>query len=275
MTMLEDSQLAVEIGKRIAAFRHASRLSQTALASRVGMRQAPLSNLEKGKGLPSTRVLLGLAQALNVSVDDLLGVQHVRSEVGGLLCICGDSAAKDIAEAAVTQNKGAAFPSLCFDLSPNAAETIASSLRRVLGCEHVIGLNLVQHLNWEGIAVIEAEISSRCAVFCSDSGVSCIVLSSTLEPELKSFTAAYGLGRIAIAARDKCMEERIDSFQAQKDRLANAVASAFLMPNELVSRYISSRDISDMVSFSQMAHSFAVTEEQLKARLGMLGIVTP
>jgi len=272
--MLEDSQLALEIGKRIAAFRHASRLSQTSLANRVGMRQAPLSNLEKGKGLPSTRVLLGLAEALSVSVDDLLGVSHAHSEVGGLLCICGDPNVKAAAEEAAAQNKSAiSMPTLCFDLSPSEAEMIASSLRRMLGCEHVVGFDLVQHLNWEGIAVIDAEMSTRCAVFCSESGVACLVINPTLEPELRPFTVAYGLARLAIASRDKRMGERPDSLQVQKERLANAVASAFLMPNELISRYISVHGIPDASTLELMARRFAVTEEQLKARLGMLGIV--
>ena len=276
MSSSEDNKLAEEIGKRIAAFRHACRFSQTTLAKRVGIRQAPLSNLEQGKCLPSTRVLMKLAQALGVSVDDILGVHGQSFQAcESLICLCGDVGTRSVAVDAVNRSErvSAALPGLSFELVAAEAEMIAQALRRSLGCEHVVDLDLVSHLIWEGIPVAEAETASLCSAYRGEGGVACLVLKAGLSEEMKRFGAAYGLARLTIAVRDTLLQEKWETLQNQKDRVANAVASAFLMPNDLVARYIMRKGMPSSHDISEMSRHFGVSDDQLKSRLSVLGMV--
>ncbi len=63
---------AIEVGRRIRDLRRAAHLSQEALAAAIGIKQAPLSNLENGKNLPSARVTLALANYFDISLDALM-----------------------------------------------------------------------------------------------------------------------------------------------------------------------------------------------------------
>lgn len=275
MGSAEDNKLAEEIGKRIAAFRHACRFSQTTLAKQVGIRQAPLSNLEQGKCLPSTRVLMKLAEALGVSVDDILGVRDEGEKGAALVCVCGDAGTRDAAVAALRE-KGPArvtLPGSSFELAATEAEMVAQMLRRSLGCEHVARLDVVEHLKWEGIAVGEAETASLCSVYRGEGGAACLVLKRGLSEENRRFAAAYGLARLMIAARDAALHEKWETLQSQKDRLANAVAAAFLMPNELMTRYIMKNGMPSADDISVMSRFFGVSEDQLKSRLSVVGVV--
>ena len=60
------------IGMNVAALRRDKGLSQEDLADAAGLRQAYLSGLEAGKRNPTVRTLVRLADALSVSIDDLI-----------------------------------------------------------------------------------------------------------------------------------------------------------------------------------------------------------
>ncbi len=62
----------VAIGATIRELRRRAHLEQGELARRIGIRQGSLCNIELGKTLPSTPVLIKLAHALNVTVDRIL-----------------------------------------------------------------------------------------------------------------------------------------------------------------------------------------------------------
>lgn len=61
-----------EIGLRIRAYRLERRLTQEQLAERIERAVETISNLERGISLPNEATLIRLAQALDVSVDELL-----------------------------------------------------------------------------------------------------------------------------------------------------------------------------------------------------------
>jgi len=67
-----DGALAGAVGAGIRRIRRRRHITQKDLAEQIGIRAGPLSNIESGKNLPSARVLLRLAQVLDVRVDDLL-----------------------------------------------------------------------------------------------------------------------------------------------------------------------------------------------------------
>lgn len=77
--MSEQTNLAVAVGMRIRNLRRAAHLSQEVLAAAIGIQQAPLSNLENGKNLPSTRVALALANYFGISLDTLMYGQRAAA----------------------------------------------------------------------------------------------------------------------------------------------------------------------------------------------------
>lgn len=70
--------IGVDIGLRIKALRRVNHLTQAELARRIGIRTGPMNTLEKGRHIPSGRVLYRLAEVLATSVDSLLGVGSHR-----------------------------------------------------------------------------------------------------------------------------------------------------------------------------------------------------
>lgn len=65
--------LAATVGARIRELRRERHITQLELARRLGIRPGPMNVIEKGRHVPSGRVLYRVAQELGVSVDDLFG----------------------------------------------------------------------------------------------------------------------------------------------------------------------------------------------------------
>lgn len=282
MSGSEDKDLAVEIGKRIAYYRHESHLSQTTLAKLVGIRQAPLSNLEKGKCLPSTRVLMKLSQVLHVPADQILGVaiSEESLEASSIRSIYGDESCITLCQKwpKTARYHVVSLPHLSFEYNEIEAENIACHLRNVFGCEHIVKLDWCNHLQWEGIHVCEASITSPCAVFMDMvTSESWLFIKSACTFEEKNYYVAYGLARLVIAHRDSIVGENLKSFMSQKDRLARAIALALLMPNALVARYIALEGTSVLEHLNEhldpLMASFGVRREDLVLRLKMLGML--
>lgn len=61
------------IGERIRAFREIKRWKQKNLAEATGILAACISLYESGKAIPGTFNLIAIADALEVSLDDLVG----------------------------------------------------------------------------------------------------------------------------------------------------------------------------------------------------------
>ncbi len=67
------SRVADDLSSNVRAFRELRGLTQADLARRAGMQAASISHFEPGQRLPSLDSLVRLADALEVSVDMLLG----------------------------------------------------------------------------------------------------------------------------------------------------------------------------------------------------------
>ena len=100
-----------QIGQRIRKIRKAHKLSQDELASKVGISTTHMSHIETGNTKLSLPVLVDLADALEVRVDDLLfdsprdSVSSTGDELQQLLDCCNSQQAKvilDIAKSAKT-----------------------------------------------------------------------------------------------------------------------------------------------------------------------------
>lgn len=64
------------LGKKIAEFRRRSRLTQNDLAVKVGVTAQAVSKWEQGKSCPDIAILDEIADALGISLFELLGMDE-------------------------------------------------------------------------------------------------------------------------------------------------------------------------------------------------------
>ncbi|ESY89433.1 helix-turn-helix transcriptional regulator [Mesorhizobium sp. LNHC229A00] len=68
------------IGTRVQAARRRAKLSQEALADRIGRTPESISNIERGKQMPNVETLVELARVLNVPLTDFFeGLEKRRA----------------------------------------------------------------------------------------------------------------------------------------------------------------------------------------------------
>lgn len=91
----------IRTGKRIAELRKSKGLTQQELAERLNLSNKTISKWETGAGSPDISNLLILAEALNVSVDELLRGE-LETEVGTK---CTDSPECETKRASVTADQ--------------------------------------------------------------------------------------------------------------------------------------------------------------------------
>lgn len=76
--MDEQTDVAGHLARNLAALRHARALTQEALAKGAGVPRSTIANLESGEGNPSLAVLLKVAGALGVPIDELLSPPRAK-----------------------------------------------------------------------------------------------------------------------------------------------------------------------------------------------------
>ena len=74
--------LYVELGKNIASFRKDLSLSQSELASRIGMSQQYLAAIEIGERRIQIEELLKLCDLLHISINEVLPVSKIQKKPG-------------------------------------------------------------------------------------------------------------------------------------------------------------------------------------------------
>jgi XRE family transcriptional regulator, regulator of sulfur utilization len=76
--MDEPQQVASHLARNLSALRHARSLTQEALARSAEVPRSTIANLESGEGNPSLTVLLKVANALGVPIDELLAAPRAK-----------------------------------------------------------------------------------------------------------------------------------------------------------------------------------------------------
>lgn len=71
----------MNVGTQVRALREQQGLSQAALAARTGVHQAHIANIESGAKKPSVKVLVALASALGVTINDLVTVTDAAEPI--------------------------------------------------------------------------------------------------------------------------------------------------------------------------------------------------
>ena len=86
--MDDPDRIAAHLARNLAALRRARTLTQETLARDAGLPRSTIANLESGEGNPSLTVLVKVASALGVPIDELLGAprapvrQWAAAEIG-------------------------------------------------------------------------------------------------------------------------------------------------------------------------------------------------
>ena len=86
----------IEIGKQIRKYRILKRLSQETLAEKIDISTTHMSHIETGSTKLSLPVLVKLAQALQVSSDDILNINVENSRNSTLSEITKDCSPEEI-----------------------------------------------------------------------------------------------------------------------------------------------------------------------------------
>ena len=68
---MNDKELAIYIGQKIKEYRQIKKFTQKELATIVGIGDSSIANYEKGIRTPKKKVLFKLANAFNITIDDL------------------------------------------------------------------------------------------------------------------------------------------------------------------------------------------------------------
>jgi transcriptional regulator with XRE-family HTH domain len=74
------SDTAIALGVRVARYRKRKEMSQGALGEKCGVSQVHIADIEHGRRQPSIELLKKLCVALEVSADQLLGLDDSQLE---------------------------------------------------------------------------------------------------------------------------------------------------------------------------------------------------
>lgn len=224
-----ERDIAVRVGSRIRQLREIQHVSQIRLATEIGIRAGPLGWIEKGKHLPSGRVLYRLAKQLNVRIDDLFQEKNVwetgipsASDTMPILLPPLDNAVADNAEPVKSAHiicQGVAetliqLEELCgaakmaeiplyvpFRPTEAGAEHLAACVRQGLGVGSAVIYDYLELLENAGMRVVFMDMPEGCSTFCGYDRLNrnaFFFVNSLLkkQPETQVFRIMFELGRI-------------------------------------------------------------------------------
>lgn len=266
-----EREIALRVGARIRQLREIQHVSQVRLATEIGIRAGPLGWIEKGKHLPSGRVLYRIAKQLNVRLDDLFqeadvwqaAAQAVSDSAPVLLAPLDTEAAAEPVKAAhiVCQSvaekliqleelcgvsKALAMP-LAAPFSPteNGAEHAAALARQSLGIGDAIVSDYLELLEGAGLRVVFLDMPDGCDTFGGCDRVNrnaFIFVNSRLkkQPEQQVYRLVFELGRIFWHARKQSGAADAEALAGAEEavldeaQFARRFAAHFLMPARAV-----------------------------------------
>lgn len=280
-------------GDRLRVARKKAGLSQRALASAVepAVTAQAISRYEANEMMPSSRVLVALAHALDVSLDFLMSNQVAaiegvdfrkraktsaqdRAKVEALVI---EELEKYLAVEAILGHEGAEEGSVVLApgevASYEEAEERANELRQRwnLGTDPIP--SMVGLLEDHGVKVIEAELPNDIAgMTCvarrheTDSGVWVIIVSSTVNVERKRLTLAHELGHGVITG--------VANSGIRLEKAVNRFAGAFLVPAETIRAEVGAERRS--VAYNEikyLKHLCGVSASAVLVRLKDVGVL--
>ncbi|MBE0467409.1 MAG: ImmA/IrrE family metallo-endopeptidase [Candidatus Desulforudis sp.] len=240
------------IGERIKLARGAAGLSLRALADQVGVSAQAISKYERGLDIPSSGVLLRLAQALGVELEYFFRTRTLKIQTPAFrkrsrLPAAGRKRVMGLAQEWIERHLDVE------DLFPDRASALPSSalweIRKPIGsleeveeqADHLrriwnIGTdpieNLTELLEDRGVRVglIDAQPGFDACLFETEDGQPVIVVNRNLPGDRQRFSLGHELGHAVLAL------EEVDA-----EKAANRFAGAFLVPAETARRELGNR----------------------------------
>lgn len=284
--------------------RKAKGFTQLMLARKIGMSPVQLCKIEKGHSSPTLDTAERIAEALDVSIAELLSISSVNETDIPIIDL--DNAAmsrfypvrfgdrESIHDAAIIQeifkseNRQCAFENALkishatllpfvhsFKIEPFGAKTVARYVRAACAVGAASFADLVELLEFRNVRFhimnLPGDIQSR-SFFDSENHSLSIVLSKDNTPERSIYRIAYELAWMVISGSMGFKPVREG---AQRHRFAREFAAEFLMPEESVRFAVSQLGVGpndwtfDMIvwlksKFNVSAESFALRLEALK-----------
>lgn len=263
-----EREIAVRVGGRIRQLREIQHISQIRLATEIGIRAGPLGWIEKGKHLPSGRVLFRLAKQLNVRLDDLFQESNIwqpgaptlsdsapvllpplatdakAEAVKSVHIICQSIANKvlelEALSGAVKMSETPLY--VPFARTETGAEYLAARVRQNLGIGNAIVNDYVELFENVGLRIVFMEMPEGCETFSGYDSLNrnaLFFVNSLLkkQPELQVFRLVFELGRIFWYTRslfgagvDEAQAELADEAVLDETQFAQRFAECFLMP---------------------------------------------
>jgi Zn-dependent peptidase ImmA (M78 family)/DNA-binding XRE family transcriptional regulator len=267
-----EREIAIRVGGRIRQLREIQHLSQIRLATEIGIRAGPLGWIEKGKHLPSGRVLYRIAKQLNVRLDDLFqesnvwqpGAPTVSDEAPVLLPPLDTAVGSEAMKSAhiicqSVADKLLELEELCgavkmsemplfvpFPPTETGAEHLAARVRQNLGIGNAIVYDYLELFESAGLRIVFMEMPEGCETFCGYDRLNrnaFFFMNSLLkkQPEHQLFRLVFELGRIFWYTRklygavaEEAQVAMADEADLDEAQFARRFAANFLMPASAV-----------------------------------------
>jgi len=270
-----EREIAIRVGARIRQLREIQHISQIRLATEIGIRAGPLGWIEKGKHLPSGRVLYRLAKQLNVRLDDLFQEANVWqsaaptvSDTAPVLLAPFDmeAGAESVKSAHImcqsVSVKLLELEGLCgavktseiplfipFTPTEAGAEHVAANMRQNLGIGDAIVNDYLELLENAGLRVVFLDMPDGCATFSGYDRLNrnaFFFVNSRLkkQPEHQLFSLVCELGRILwytrklYGAGTDAQSLPVDDVALDEEQFARRFAVHFLMPVTAVQKTV-------------------------------------
>lgn len=274
----------MDLGERIKAARRQGGHSLRSLSEAVGVSAQAVSKYERGLDVPSSGVLIRLAQALNMRVEQLLRPTevslssfryrgHVTLPQRNQLRV--QAQAQDWLERYLTtetilgETIPFAFPEINRQVgSLDEAERAALELRRAwdLGLAPID--SMVEVLEAKGIKVglVEGAEKFDALTFWANKTIPVMVVKQDIPGDRQRFSLAHELGHLILEVAPHLDEEKV----------AHRFGGAFLVPEPAVNYELGrKRHKLDLYELHLLKHKYGVSMQALIYRAKDVGILSP
>jgi len=311
----EDALLRQRIGLQVRTFRQLKHLSQAELAAQVGIRPGPMNAIEKGKHVPTGRMLLRLAEALGVSVDSLLGrpeavfaareerPSYLRSETSDGHPVAQPMRLRDdqpldpatekqlqqrvfeflALEDACQAQKCATIPLRHpFTTDTRGIELLAQQVRQFLGIGQAVIFDYLELLENAGLRIVFCpmpENIASAAYYDAANANAFFFINEALNVERQLFELAKRLGAIYLHTGGARPPGAQANGPPDSLRIARQFAAFFLMPEAAMRATVAQTGITpERWTYElvlRLKHRFGVSAESFVIRLEELSLISP
>ena len=274
-----------QLGARIGRARERAGVSQAELGARVELTQSAISRIESGERGVDSLELAAIAEALEVSVLDLLESEPLAEElrVAARLDEATEPSTVDRALNRVLDvvrlnrlldelGEPGRGPQERTELEPprsgpavQQGQRLAERVRKLwaLG-DDPLPPNLFSLIeDWSGLGIALEPLQERIAGLCArvdDLAIALVDSSATVGRQ--RFTAAHELCHLLLGDGEQVLVDERLTGRSLVEMRANAFAAYLLMPAKAVRRYVRGRDVDEDVAV-ELQYTFGVSLEAL------------